>query len=134
MMQQRLQTLYELHYDALLSFATISLQHSQMAEDIVQETFLLYMEQEDKQIATRKKRSLLSIFSCLLEREKGNDATYTIPYDDNLLSLTEEGISSTALSYFTNTERAQKRNMKLYFLHYVFCQNRNSFFLFMFLL
>lgn len=61
-MQQRLQTLYELHYDALLSFATISLQHSQMAEDIVQETFLLYMEQEDKQIATRKKRSLLSIF------------------------------------------------------------------------
>ena len=66
MMQQRLQTLYELHYDALLSFATISLQHSQMAEDIVQETFLLYMEQEDKQIATRKKRSLLSIFSCLL--------------------------------------------------------------------
>lgn len=108
MMQQRLQTLYELHYDALLSFATISLQHSQMAEDIVQETFLLYMEQEDKQIATRKKRSLLSIFSCLLEREKGNDATYTIPYDDNLLSLTEEGISSTALSYFYQHRESTK--------------------------
>ncbi len=100
MMQQRLQTLYELHYETLLSFATISLQNSHVAEDIVQETFLLFMEQEDKQIATRKKRPLFSIFFFLLDREKSNDATYIIPYNDNLLSLTEEGISSTALSHF----------------------------------
>lgn len=44
---KRLEVLYELHFESLLSLANIHLHNPSYAEDLVQETFLYYMEKSD---------------------------------------------------------------------------------------
>lgn len=114
MIQEKWKTLYELHYSTLLSFATIYLQNPMTAEDIVQETFLNFMEQEQKGGSMQKKKTLLTIFTILLEQEILTEELLTIPYEDDFLILKKEGNSNTALSqYYQQRDTIKKKHETL---------------------
>lgn len=82
MNQQRIQVLYELHYDSLLSFANNHLSNPELSKDFVQETFLIFIERShltDQQSSY----SLHSILTSLIYEYHQTQEKFVV-YEDNI--------------------------------------------------
>lgn len=120
MKQYDLHALYRMHYKYLLSFANQYVQDFHLAEDLVQDTFLLYWEQSTEGISTQRlqdesfeenslysltKNRLLHILCQFIKSSKKSDIpipviakTDTTPIG-SFFSLLEAPVSQTSSKY-----------------------------------
>ena len=82
MKQQRIQVLYELHYDSLLSFANNHLSDPELSKDFVQETFLIFMER-NRLADYQSSYSLQSILTSLIYEYHRTQEEF-VAYEDNI--------------------------------------------------
>lgn len=82
MKQQRMQVLYELHYDSLLSFANNHLSDPELSKDFVQETFLIFMER-NRLASYQSSYSLQSILTSLIYEYHQTKEEFIV-YEDNI--------------------------------------------------
>lgn len=82
MNQQRMQVLFELHYDSLLSFANNHLTNPELSEDFVQETFLIFLERS-RLTDHQSSYSLQSILTSLIY-EYHQTKEDVVVYEDNI--------------------------------------------------
>lgn len=110
MNQKRLEVLYELHYDSLLSFAKNHLLNPEYAEDFVQDTFLIFIEyQEDLSLSPSP--SLQSILSTLIYKNNRNYME-NMPYEDDFfeqpLNTPEKNLLQSAYSHEETRQQNQE--------------------------
>ncbi len=82
MKQQRMQVLYKLHYDSLLSFANNHLSNPELSKDFVQETFLIFMERS-RLTDYQSSYSLQSILTSLIYEHHQTQEEFIL-YEDNI--------------------------------------------------
>lgn len=92
--QKRFCALYQLHYDTLLSFSFTHLKDPQLAEDVVQDTFLIFSErylicQDTKQCHisySQRSTHLFSILKKHIQKANQNANQNAISYEEDFFS------------------------------------------------
>lgn len=113
MNQQRMQVLFELHYDSLLSFANNHLTNPELSEDFVQETFLIFMERS-RLTDHQSSYSLQSILTSLIY-EYHQTKEDVVVYEDNIFEQIADCSSKKLLqrSYDHTFAQQEKYNTLL---------------------
>ena len=94
MNQKRFEAIYRLHYEELLSFAKNHVSDSYQAEDLVQETFLFFLEHGMNTVLC-KNDSLYSILISLLKT--------TLEQPFRLLSFDDDAFTNSEISWFSSS-------------------------------
>ena len=92
---KRLQVLYELHWKSLLSLAEIQLHNSSDAEDLVQETFLLFMKKSVSH--TTSTITLYQIAQMLIRRYNAQNSTVNFGSFDQTFETPDNSEEKTLL-------------------------------------
>lgn len=100
MNQQRMQVLYELHYDSLLSFANNHLSNPELSKDFVQETFLIFIERS-RLADYQSSYSLQSILTSLIYEHHQTQEEFVV-YEDNIFEQIDDCSSKKLLQHSYN--------------------------------
>ena len=111
MNQKRLEVLYTLHYDALLSFAKDHLLNPEYAEDFVQETFLIFFEHQEN-FSVSPSPSLHSILSTLIYQNNRNYMEHT-PYEDDFFEQPTDTPEKSLLHSAYSQARTRQQNREV---------------------
>lgn len=106
MNQQRIQVLYELHYDSLLSFANNHLSNPELSKDFVQETFLIFIERS-RLTDQQSSYSLHSILTSLIYEYHQTQEEFVV-YEDNIFEQITDCSSKKLLQHSYHHIRAKQ--------------------------